>query len=229
MTATDCRKSRSATHQPTPMKLFKPLISGGLCVAVQLFAAQAAGGGSPSQDRTLLWFGVSGMDQRLIAAGDTNVISAAIGGQGILARRPDGRVVLAESDQGAHGFQPPGTLTNAILVTASGNAADALRSNGLVASWGVYARPAPRGLSNVVAFAVGSDVDVALRSDGTVVSWRDSDDHTPVTVPPDLRDVIAVSASAVYGSSLALRGDGTVAAWDHAPPETIEFRRVRPT
>lgn len=150
-----------------------------------------------------------------LGSGDAYV-SAAIGEQGILGLKRDGTVSLLEAKEGSAHFQIPRTLTNAVAVAALGNAAGALRVDGKVVTWGSYSRPAPAGLSNVVAIAVGGDVILALGSDGSVAAWSDSNARPPASVPPGLRDVVAVSTSWTYNGCLALRADGTVTAWDSA-------------
>lgn len=164
-----------------------------------------------------------------LASGDAYV-SAAIGEQGILALRSGGKVELLEQKEGSTHFIVPQNLTNAVAIAALGNAAGALRSDGKVVTWGTYPRPAPSGLSNVVALAVGGDVNLALRSDGTVATWSDPALTGPLTIPPDLTDVIAISTTWTYVNSVALRANGSVAAWgshsiaaDHVPEEATNI------
>ncbi|HXJ55142.1 MAG TPA: immunoglobulin domain-containing protein [Verrucomicrobiae bacterium] len=182
-------------------------LAGIFFFALHAFTNSTSGA---SENRNLLWAGGQSPGTKTLLNAASNIVSAAIGEQGILVLQANGGVSLAEMKPDSVGFQPPANLTNATLISALGNAAGALRADGRVVTWGVYPRPPPPGLSNVVALAVGGDVSLALRSDGTVATWRDSG----VTgLPADLRDVVAISTSWTYNNSLALRADGTVAAW----------------
>lgn len=166
-----------------------------------------------AESRALLWLGgQAGSTTRLLDPA-TNVISAAIGEQGILVLEANGGVSLAERKEGSHQFDPPATATKAVAVSALGNFAGALRSDGRVVIWGSSSRTPPAGLSNVVALAVGGDNTLALRADGTVASWGIDTSSGGNTVPPGLHDVATISTSWTYNNSLVLRTDGTVASW----------------
>jgi hypothetical protein len=92
--------------------------------------------------------------------------------------------------------------TNAILIVVP------------VALWGNVPIPVPREATNLLAIAAGHDYgspgfNLALRSDGTVIAWGDNSSMT--NSPPDLTNVVAISAGHYH--ALALRQDGTVTAW----------------
>jgi alpha-tubulin suppressor-like RCC1 family protein len=55
-----------------------------------------------------------------------------------------------------------------------------------------------------------------LKQDGTVAAWGDPSGGGPGgSVPPDLRNVVAIAAS--YHQNIAARGDGTVVVWGSDP------------
>jgi alpha-tubulin suppressor-like RCC1 family protein len=86
---------------------------------------------------------------------------------------------------------------------------------GTVVGWGDnrFGESTP-GASNVVAIAVGYEQSLLLINGGTVADfgrfWTLIDDF-PITVPPDLANVVAVAAGVTC--SLALKADGSVVAW----------------
>jgi alpha-tubulin suppressor-like RCC1 family protein len=67
------------------------------------------------------------------------------------------------------------------------------------------------GLSNAVQVAAGWSEGFALKSDGTVVAWGTDDSGGQLDVPPDLSNVVQITAG-----PMALKADGTVVAWGAA-------------
>src|SRR5438477_5683300 len=68
----------------------------------------------------------------------------------------------------------PLALTNVVAVSAGGDHALALRSDGTLFGWGMntYGQTnIPPGLSNVTVIAAGYSHNVALRNDRTIVAW----------------------------------------------------------
>lgn len=102
--------------------------------------------------------------------------------------------------------QPP-ELTDVVAISANGNHALALRSNGTVVGWGDDSEGTnvvPADLAGVIAVAAGWWHGLALLSDGTVVGWGQYGQD----VPPGLSDVVALAAGAFH--NLALR---SMAPW----------------
>jgi hypothetical protein len=73
----------------------------------------------------------------------------------------------------------------------------------------------PAGLDDVVAVAAGNQHNLALRTNGTVVAWG-RDEQGETFVPPDLTNVVAISAS---GHNVALKGNGSIVLWGHPSPD----------
>jgi len=70
----------------------------------------------------------------------------------------------------------------------------------------------PAGLSNVVAIATGYSHVLALKNNGTVIAWGD-DSSGQTNIPPDLTNVVAISAAWNSVGSVALKDDGTLVSW----------------
>jgi glucose/arabinose dehydrogenase len=137
--------------------------------------------------------------------GFSNVVAIAGGSQFSLALLADGTVQQ-------WGWQyatpmPPG-LSNVTAIAAGYDFGVAVQSNGTVVGWGPT-MSVPPGLSNIKAVAASSHV-IALKSNGSVVCWG-ANDAGQSTPPPDLTNVIAISAGSYH--SLALKSDGTVVGW----------------
>jgi alpha-tubulin suppressor-like RCC1 family protein len=131
-------------------------------------------------------------------------------------------------------------LTGVTAVSAGGQQALALESNGTAEAWGenfdgqlgngggpgdVDTPVQVSGLTSAVAVAAGEEYSMALLANGTVDAWGDNgfdelgqpdgvggieNSNVPVQVP-DLGHVTAISAGALFG--LALAAGGTVDAW----------------
>jgi alpha-tubulin suppressor-like RCC1 family protein len=178
---------------------------------------------------------------------DAIAISAARGYS--MAILHDGRVVVWGSNSAGQfglGSNVPASspdpqvvpgLTNIIEVSAGESHCMALRSDGLVFTWGVNqlgalgnpptsaAVTAPAmvtDLSGIVAIAAGLNHSMSLRSDGTVWGWGynyfgmvgNGTSNTPVVTPVqvvNLTGVVAIAATS--GHSAAVRIDGTVWTW----------------
>lgn len=79
----------------------------------------------------------------------------------------------------------------------------------------VSAMPVGTGFSRL---ATGEGHSLAVRPDGTVASWDGMGTYSPLDVPPDLQNVVGVSAGLDYWIeniiySVAVKSDGTVAMW----------------
>jgi alpha-tubulin suppressor-like RCC1 family protein len=117
---------------------------------------------------------------------------------------------------GAAVIKPGITFTN---IAAGFDHRVAIRSDGTVFDWGDVPG-APASASNIINVAAGGctlsgapyseNHTVALKADGTVMAWG-GNHFGQSTVPPNLTNIVAVSAGGLH--SLALRADGTVVAW----------------
>ncbi len=151
------------------------------------------------------------------AAGLSNVVAIAAGGNFSLALRGDG--TLYEWGGNAAVTNLPTNLTSIVRIAAGANHALALRANGTVVAWGLNTSGqtnVPAGLSNVVALAAGTAHSAALRSDGTVVVWGSTAREFQTNVPPGLFRVTAIDAGG--SQTIALRDDGTAVSWGGSTP-----------
>jgi len=150
--------------------------------------------------------------QAIVPEGLQGVVAIAAGYEHSLALKADGTVVAWGQDAAGQSSVPVG-LSNVVAIAAGGHLSFwgwsmALRADGTVVCWGNISSP-PSELTNVVAISAGQRHSVALKSDGTVVGWGDM--HPPTDydlgeplawVPPNLKDVVAISAGS--GATLAL-------------------------
>jgi alpha-tubulin suppressor-like RCC1 family protein len=109
-------------------------------------------------------------------------------------------------------------LSNVKAIAAGWNHNLVLRSNGMVAVWGVDSAElgwnltshAPTNLSDIAAIAAGALHGVVLRSNGTMVAWG-YNQGGETNVPAGLSNVTAIAAGRGY--TLALLSDDTVTGW----------------
>ena len=144
----------------------------------------------------------------------TNVSSISAGGDHSLALGEDGTVAGWGENRYGQAIAPP-DLTNVVAVAAGFYHSLILKSDGTVVAWGSSVSGetnVPTGLSNVVAIAAnGCDCSpngnksLALKADGSVVGWG------ATTVPPGLRNVVALSAGGNH--ALALTREGIIVGW----------------
>ena len=103
---------------------------------------------------------------------------------------------------------PPPNLSGVVAIAGNSGAGFAVRTNGLIVSWGRGSFPAatniPPSATNIVAISTQADSGVALRADGTVVGWN--------AQIPVLSNIVSVAAGG-NNFGLALRAEGTVTNW----------------
>ena len=165
----------------------------------------------------------------------SNIAAIATGGSQYernLAIKRDGTVVPWGNEAEA-----PHRLSNIVAIAVGDHHSLALRSDGTVVGWGDNGAGQSTGiptqespyedsgpvqiggniLDNVVAIAAGKDFGIvgvdnrfslALRKDGKVTAWGHIDGK-PVTVPVELRDVVAIAAG--RGFCLAITTNKAVA------------------
>jgi alpha-tubulin suppressor-like RCC1 family protein len=105
-------------------------------------------------------------------------------------------------------------LSGVQAITAGGEGAEALLTNGTVMAWGldVTQPTAVSGLTGVSAVAAGQNFLLALE-DGTVMSFSEGN-GTPFSTPAPVPGVTGATAIAAGGQfGLALVGNGMVSAW----------------
>jgi alpha-tubulin suppressor-like RCC1 family protein len=109
-------------------------------------------------------------------------------------------------------MNPPPELTNVAAIASCNNQVIALKSDGLISTWG-YLQPGlsqvPPNLTNAIAVAAGGDFFMALTSQRSVVVWGNAPWLNPF--PSELTNITAIAAG--YYHALALKSDGTVVAW----------------
>ena len=182
----------------------------------------------------------------------TDAIAVASGGWFSLALTHDGIVEAwgtnGEGEFGTGSASPsksqvpipvPG-LTDIIAIDAGYSHGIALRSDGLVFTWGSNTSgecgrgPASsipvavgqvQGLTGIIAISAGYECCLALRSDGTVWAWGDntygqlglgSSSITRATTPTQVVNLSGVTGIAAGGiHSLAVLNDGTMRSWGY--------------
>lgn len=146
-----------------------------------------------------------------VPAGLTNAVAIDGGDFHIVALRADGTVACWGTEYDYGQSRVPDGLSNVVAVAAGDYHTLALRGDGTVAAWGYSNNgqsKVPDGLKNVIAIAAGNQFSAALKSDGTVETWG-----IPIGAkPPDLADIVAISAGRAY-FCLALTANGRVRAW----------------
>lgn len=133
-------------------------------------------------------------------------------------------------------------VTNAVACSGGSGHSLALESDGTVVGWGdnhsgevlgfqtayPYRTSGPvridrSPLAHVRSISAGGGFSLAGKEDGTVVVWGlglAEKQRAQVTLPPDLRAVVAVAAGWDYG--MALKREGTVVSWGlRRAPESL--------
>jgi len=191
----------------------------------------------------------SGSKDPVQVAGIEGVIAVSAGPGYSLAITHDGRVIAwGDNTSGQFGLasatpanspvpQEVPNLTDIVAVSTGSQHCMALRSDGLVFTWGVnqfgqLGYP-PVGMSitgptqvpnlnGVVSISAGNSYSMALRDDGTVWAWGynfagvvgNGTTTTPVVSPVqalNLTSIVAISAGS--GTSAAVKSDGTLWTW----------------
>ena len=169
-------------------------------------------------DGTLNAWGLSNITN--FPANLTNVVAVAQGPTATygLALKSDGKVVVWSA--GSSVTNVPTNLSNVVSIAAGTSHCLALKSDGLIASWGDNTsgqRSIPASLyssyptTKPVAIAAGRSHSVALRSDGVVFAWGDN--SSGQTNVPALAKNGVVAIAAGEDHSIALRTNGVVVAW----------------
>jgi alpha-tubulin suppressor-like RCC1 family protein len=149
----------------------------------------------------------------------TNVIALGAGWLHALALRANG-TVSAWGDNSFGQTNVPSGVTDVVSIAAGAFHNLALKADGTVVSWGanIFGQAnVPKNLTNIVGITAGTNDSLALSRDGQVFAWGADNLGHPITVPPDLTNVLAV----VSRGSLfpAIRNDGSLAVWQNSSSE----------
>jgi alpha-tubulin suppressor-like RCC1 family protein len=107
----------------------------------------------------------------------------------------------------------PNSLERVVAIAAGNNHSLALGSRGLLC-WGKSNNCPKKSYSNgsaIRAISTKFDHSLVLLANGRVEAFGGDNHYGELDVPPDLKDVIAVSAG--NGYSVALQSDGTIVGW----------------
>ena len=165
------------------------------------------------QDHTVGGWGRCWSCVREIPPDLNDATAVSIGGLNVLALRSNGTVVGWGDDYFGETLVPGG-LAGVIAIDTGNRQGLALKNDGTVVTWGQHGTNVPGSVQNVTAISAGKAENyfhaLALKNDGTVVAWG-RNDYGEGNVPPELGNVVAVSAGSFH--NLALKADGTVVAW----------------
>lgn len=177
---------------------------GALNIPAELTNAIAVAAGMDhvvalKHDGTVVSWGYPFAGATQVPAGLSNVFAVAAGSEFGAALREDGTVV-------GWGRYIPGELTNVVAFSAGHQHGAAVLRDGSVTGWGNYPwrDESFPPITNAVAASAHAGRTLALLSDRTVQAWG-SDFQSLATVPSDLRDVVALSASPFHNSYLRSR------------------------
>ena len=178
---------------------------------VTAIAASASHTLALKSDGTVAVFGGGATN---IPAGLNGVTAIACGSSHDLALKSDGTVVGWLTPNAINYGQATNTVaaTNIVAIAAGQYHSLGLRADGTVIGWGNSdgTTTIPTTTVNAsIAIAAGNGFSVALRTNGTVVQWGRGIASYPV--PPNLSNVVSISASGQHVS--ALKNDGTVVSW----------------
>ncbi len=128
--------------------------------------------------------------------------------------QPDGSVVEWGGDP-TDEILVPRQARNVVGISAFAHHRLAVRTDGVVLSWGMTGTTVPPNLGPAVAAAAGFGHGLALMRDGKVVAWgRNNAGQT--NVPAAATNVVAIAAGS--GHSVALTASGRVLAWGARVP-----------
>lgn len=178
--------------------------------------------------------------QVMVPSGLSNVIAISAGENISLALKSDGSVI------GWGARKIPDGLSNIVAIAAGKEAFSsslALKKDGTIIEWGpgIYSKNGVEVVSNAVAIAAGSSHCLALLKDGTVWGWGANPGGESIgvptgadvpkpnglvtwganTIPPGVRDIVAIAARGFY--CVALKSDGTVVSWFSDPASSAHI------